>query len=70
MRAVLTLVAIVIIGLIAAVQLDWIRIDQTRSAQLPEFKADTADISIGTVNKTIEVPKVEVTKPGEPEKTQ
>jgi len=70
MRAVLTLVAIVIIGLIVAVQLDWIRIDQTRSAQLPEFKADTADIHIGTVNKTIEVPNVEVTKPGEPEKAQ
>lgn len=66
MRAVLMLVAVALIALIVAVQLDWIRIDQTQQAQLPEFKAQTADIDIGTVNKTVEVPKIQVTKPGEP----
>lgn len=65
MRALLSLVAIVLIAVIIAVQFDWIRIDQTKQAQLPEFKAETADISVGTGNKTIELPKVEVTKPGE-----
>lgn len=63
MRSILSLVVVALIALIVAVQLDWIRIDQTKQAQLPAFKAETADIDIGTVNRTIEVPKVEVTKP-------
>ncbi|RHW18788.1 hypothetical protein D1610_01110 [Sphingomonas gilva] len=73
MRALLVLVAIAIIVLIAAVSLGFISLDQTQTAQLPsieveggqapEFKADVADIDVGTENKTIEVPTISVDKP-------
>ena len=43
-----------------------INIDQTRSGsiQAPQFKADVARVSVGTENKTVAVPTVNVDKPG------
>ncbi|WP_033920294.1 hypothetical protein [Sphingomonas sp. 37zxx] len=72
MRAILVLLglaALVLIGLMATGMLS---LDQTRQAQLPsirieggqtpEFKADVGTLDVGTVNKTVEVPKVTVEK--------
>lgn len=74
MRALLVLVAIAIIALIAAVSLGFVSLDQTQTAQLPsitveggkapEFKADVAEIKMGTENKTVEIPTLELDKPG------
>ena len=72
MRALLVLVGIAALVILAGMATGFINIDQTRTAQLPrleggqapEFKADVAKIGVGTETKTIEVPKVEVQKPG------
>jgi len=74
MRAFLVLVAIAIIALIAAVSLGFVSLDQTQTAQLPsikveggkapEFKADVAEVRMGSENKTVEIPTLTVDKPG------
>ena len=50
-------------------------VDQTKEAelpdvdvqggQMPEFDVETADVDVGTEQKTIEVPDVDVTMPGD-----
>jgi soluble P-type ATPase len=52
-------------------------VDQTKEAELPEvevqggqvpeFDVETADVDVGTEKKTIEVPDVDVTMPGDAE---
>jgi hypothetical protein len=72
MRTLLVLVGIAALVILAGMATGFINIDQTRTAQLPrieggqapEFKADVGKIDLGTEKKVIEVPKVEVQKPG------
>lgn len=74
MRALLVLVGIVALVILAGMATGFINIDQTQTAQLPrleggkapEFKADVGSIDLGTENRTIAVPRIEVQKPGEP----
>ena len=44
-----------------------VSIDQTRPGvvQAPQFKADVARVSVGTENKTVTVPTVDVQKPAQ-----
>ncbi len=72
MRALLVLVGIAALVILAGMATGFINIDQTQTAQLPrieggqapEFKADVGKIDLGIEKKVIEVPKVEVQKPG------
>ena len=74
MRGLLVLVGIAALVILAGMATGFINIDQTRTAQLPrleggqapEFKADVGRIDVGTENKTIAVPKIEVQKASEP----
>ncbi len=65
MRALLVILALVLIAGAAAMQFGFISIDQTRPAvvQAPRFEADVARVSVGTENKTVAVPTVEVERP-------
>ena len=73
MRFLLILVGIAALVLLAGMATGFINIDQTRTAalprleggQAPEFKADVGRIDLGTQNKTVEVPTIDVQKPGE-----
>ena len=73
MRALLVLVGIAALVLLAGMATGFISIDQTQTAQLPrleggqapKFEADVAKIDVGTENKTVTVPRVEVQKPGQ-----
>lgn len=73
MRALLVLVGIAALVLLAALALGFVRLDQTQTAQLPrleggqapKFEADVGRIDVGTENKTVEVPRVSVEKPGD-----
>jgi len=72
MRAILVILGIVALVILAGMATGFINIDQTQTAQLPrieggqapEFKADVGKIYVGTERKVIEVPKVEVQRPG------
>ncbi len=71
MRTLLILVGVAALVILAGMATGFINIDQTQTAQLPrieggqapEFKADVGKIDVGTEQKVIEVPKVEVQKP-------
>lgn len=67
MRSLLVLVAVAALVLVAAMQFGFINIDQTSPGvvKAPTFNADVARVSVGTENKTVEVPTVDVQKPGE-----
>lgn len=73
MRGLLVLIGIAALVFLAALLLGFVKFDQTQTAQLPrleggqapKFDADVARVTVGTENKTVEVPKVEVQKPGE-----
>lgn len=73
MRAILILLALAAIVALAAMQLGFIRFDQTQTAQLPrleggqapKFEVDTAKVNVGTETKTVEVPAVNVEKPAQ-----
>ena len=67
MRGLLVLVALVVLVVVALMALGFINIDQTRPAvvQAPSFKADVGKVTLGTENKTVAVPTVDVQKPGE-----
>lgn len=70
MRAVLALVAIVILLLIVGVATGFLNFSQTREARLPEvkveggqapsFDADMGKVDVGTKNETIKVPTIDV----------
>ncbi|WP_293874889.1 MULTISPECIES: hypothetical protein [unclassified Sphingomonas] len=66
MRTLLALIGIIALVVVALMYFGLINIDQTRSAvvQAPQFKADVARVSVGTENKTVAVPTVNVEKPG------
>ncbi len=71
MRTLLVLLGIVALVVLAAMMLGFVRFDQTQTAQLPrleggqapKFQADVAKVSVGTENKTVEVPAISVDKP-------
>ncbi|AXJ95536.1 MULTISPECIES: hypothetical protein [unclassified Sphingomonas] len=65
MRTLLVLIGIVALIAVALMYFGFINIDQTRPAlvQAPAFKADVARVSVGTENKTVAVPTVNVEKP-------
>lgn len=71
MRALLVLLGIAALVILAGMATGFINIDQTQTARLPrieggqapEFKADVGKIDLGTEQKVIEVPKVQVQKP-------
>ena len=66
MRTLLALIGIIALVVVALMYFGLINIDQTRSAvvQAPQFKADVARVSVGTENRTVAVPTVNVEKPG------
>ncbi len=75
MRGLLVLVGLVVVAVIAAMMLGFINIDQTQTASLPqveikggqapEFKAEVGRIDVGKEERTVEVPTIEVQRPGE-----
>ena len=66
MRTLLALIGIVALVVVALMYFGFINVDQTRSAvvQAPQFNADVARVSVGTEQKTVSVPTVNVEKPG------
>ncbi|TKD52934.1 hypothetical protein [Sphingomonas baiyangensis] len=72
MRAILVLLGLAALVLVILMSLGMVSLDQTQSAQLPtirveggqapEFKADVGRIDVQTVNRTVEVPTLEVEK--------
>lgn len=66
MRTLLALIGIIALIVVALMYFGLINIDQTRPAvvQAPQFKADVARVSVGTEDKTVSVPTVNVEKPG------
>ncbi|MEG3164687.1 hypothetical protein U1701_08785 [Sphingomonas sp. PB2P19] len=66
MRTLLSLVAIVILGVVVLMYFGIINIDQTQQGvvQAPKFQADVAKVTLGTENKTVAVPTISVEKPG------
>jgi len=65
MRTLLALLGIIALIVVALMQFGLVSIDQTSPAvvQAPQFKADVARVSVGTENKTVAVPTVNVEKP-------
>ncbi|WP_242097144.1 MULTISPECIES: hypothetical protein [unclassified Sphingomonas] len=66
MRTLLVLVGIAALVVVALMYFGIINIDQTRPGivQAPTFHADVARVSVGTENKTVSVPTINVQKPG------
>jgi cytochrome oxidase Cu insertion factor (SCO1/SenC/PrrC family) len=60
LRAVLMLVALVILLLIGAVWLGLVDLTQTQNAQAPKFEVKVNPVTVGTTNVQVEVPRVEV----------
>jgi len=67
MRALLVLLGLVVLVGAGLLLTGIVSIDQTRPAvvQAPQFKADVARVSVGTENRTVTVPKVDVQKPAQ-----
>ena len=67
MRTLLALVGIVALIVVALMYFGFINIDQTQQAsfQPPKFQADVARVSVGTENKSVAVPTVDVQKPAQ-----
>ena len=65
MRALLVLVGLAALILVALLFFGIVNIDQTRPGmvQAPSFKADVAKVRLGTEEKTVTVPTVDVQKP-------
>ncbi len=65
MRTLLVLLAVAVLVLVGLMQFGIVSIDQTRPAvvQAPKFEADVARVSVGTENKTVAVPTIEVERP-------
>ena len=67
MRSLLALLGIAVLVVAGLIYFGIIRIDQTQRGvvQAPRFQADVARVSVGTENKTVAVPTIDVQKPGE-----
>lgn len=64
MRALLVLIALAALVVVALMYFGIISIDQTRPAvvQAPKFEADVGRVTLGTENKTVAVPTINVEK--------
>ncbi len=64
MRTILVALGLAALILVALMSFGMVSIDQTRPAvvQAPEFKADVGKVELGTTNKTVEVPTLQVEK--------
>lgn len=70
MRALLAIVGIAVLVIVVLMVTGLLSIDQTQRASLPQvsvdggqapkFDADMADIDIGTTNRTVEVPTIDI----------
>lgn len=62
LRAILLLVALIILLVIGAVWLGLIDLNQTQNAQAPKFEVKVNPVTVGTTttNVQVEVPRVEV----------
>ncbi|TPG13584.1 hypothetical protein [Sphingomonas oligophenolica] len=69
MRTLLVLLGLIALIVAGLMYFGLINIDQTRAGaiQTPQFQADVARVSVGTENKTVAVPTVNVQKPGNPQ---
>lgn len=73
MRALLSLVAIAAVLLIIGVMTGFVNIGQTQEARLPtveggqapKFDVDVGDVDVGTQNRTVEVPVIDIDTPKE-----
>ena len=65
MRTLLSLVAIAVHVVVGLMYFGIINIDQTRQGvvQAPKFQADVAKVTLGTENKTVAVPTINVERP-------
>jgi uncharacterized membrane protein (Fun14 family) len=66
MRTLLALIGLIALVVVGLMYFGLISIDQTRpgSIQTPQFQADVARVSVGTENKIVAVPSIEVERPG------
>lgn len=60
LRALLLIVALLILLVIGAVWLGLLDLNQTQNAQAPKFEMKVNPVTVGTTNVQIEVPRVEV----------
>jgi hypothetical protein len=72
MRGILVLIGLIALAVVVLMSVGMLRIEQQQGAtmptitfdakggQLPKFKAETGSVGIGTTNKTVEVPTVEM----------
>ena len=60
LRAILLLVALVILLVIGAVWVGLIDLTQTQNAQAPKFEVKVNPVEVGTTNVQMEVPSVSV----------
>jgi uncharacterized membrane protein (Fun14 family) len=65
MRTLLALLGVIALVVVGLMYFGLINIDQTRagSIQTPQFQADVARVSVGTENKTVAVPSINVERP-------
>ena len=65
MRSLLALLGVAALVVVALMYFGLINIDQTSPGvvQAPTFKADVARVSVGTEDKTVSVPTVNVERP-------
>lgn len=65
MRMVLVLLGLAVLLLAGLLFFGIVSIDQTRPAvvQAPQFEADVARVTVGTENKTLAVPTIDVERP-------
>ena len=60
LRAVLLIVALLILLVIGAVWLGLLDLNQTQNAQAPKFEMKVNPVTVGTTNVQVEVPRVQV----------
>jgi cytochrome oxidase Cu insertion factor (SCO1/SenC/PrrC family) len=60
LRAILLIVALLILLVIGAVWLGLLDLNQTQNAQAPKFEVKVNPVTVGTTNVQVEVPSVEV----------
>ena len=69
MRAILVILAIVALLAAAALYFGFVSFEQTRpgavSVQTPRFDADVGRVGVGTENRTVTVPTLEVERPAD-----
>jgi hypothetical protein len=65
MRAVLVILGLIALAGAAALQFGIVSMNQTRAGvvQTPQFEADVARVSVGTEERSVKVPTIDVRKP-------